>query len=92
VIVTVVGAPAPVYSSVAAEIGSSPPKPKAEVCVPPAPAPLPLAVFKLAGEVVQLVPSYSSVAPVTAVLCPPKAKAAVCVPAPPNLFLLYLKD
>jgi hypothetical protein len=38
-----------------------------------------LAVFKLPGEVVQVVPSYSSVAPVTAGpgVSPPKAKAAV---------------
>jgi hypothetical protein len=36
-------------------------------------------VFKLPGEVVQVVPSYSSVAPVTAGEpgLPPKAKAAV---------------
>jgi hypothetical protein len=37
---------------------------------------LDLAVAKLAGDVVQLVPLYSSVAPVTGGL-PPNAKAAV---------------
>jgi hypothetical protein len=39
-------------------------------------------LFKLLGFVVQLVPSYNSVAPVFGG-APPKAKAAVCVPAPP---------
>jgi hypothetical protein len=42
-----------------------------------------LAVFKLPGLVVQLFPSYSSVAAVTGgLISPPKAKAAVCVPQP----------
>jgi hypothetical protein len=36
-----------------------------------------LAVFKPVGFEVQLVPSYSSVAPVTGGILPPKAKAAV---------------
>jgi hypothetical protein len=36
-----------------------------------------LAVFKPVGLFVQLVPSYSSVAPVTGGTSPPKAKAAV---------------
>jgi hypothetical protein len=48
-------------------------------------------VFKLPGEVVQLVPSYSSVAPVLGVL-PPKAKAAVCVPAAPKSCLAVFKE
>jgi hypothetical protein len=41
----------------------SPPKAKAAACVP-APAKNSLAVFKPAGFVVQVEPSYSSVAPV----------------------------
>jgi hypothetical protein len=63
VIVTVNGAPAPVHSSVAATLAGSvaPPNPNAAVCVP-APPNLFLAVAILAGEDVQLVPSYSSVA------------------------------
>jgi hypothetical protein len=48
-------------------------------------------VFKLPGEVAQLVPSYSSVAPVLGVL-PPKAKAAVCVPAAPKSCLAVFKE
>jgi hypothetical protein len=68
--------------------GFLPPKAKADVCVPQ-PAKTNLAVFKLPGEVAQLVPSYSSVAPVTAGTSPPKANAAVCVPAPANHVLLY---
>jgi hypothetical protein len=51
-----------VHSSVAAVTGGiSPPKAKAAVCVP-APAKYLLAVFKLTGDVVQVDPSYSSVA------------------------------
>jgi hypothetical protein len=62
VIVTVNGEPAPVHSSVAAEtVEVPPPKAKAAACVPAFPK-ASLAVLKLAGEVVQLVPSYSSVA------------------------------
>jgi hypothetical protein len=78
VIVTVV-MPAPVHSSVAAELaGSCPANPNADVCVP-SPAKLRLAVFILTGEVVQLVPSYNSVAPVLVpgAGLPPKAIAAV---------------
>jgi hypothetical protein len=44
-------------------VAPSPPKAKAAVCVP-VPPKHPLVVDKLAGDVVQLVPSYSSVAPV----------------------------
>jgi hypothetical protein len=44
-------------------------------------------VFKLPGDVAQLFPSYSSVAPTfpadDPVVEPPKANAAVCVPACP---------
>jgi hypothetical protein len=52
-----------------------------------------LAVFKLAGLFVQLVPSYNSVAPVlVGALEPPKPKFAVCVPAAAKLTIfLYLK-
>jgi hypothetical protein len=70
-------APAPVHSSVAAVTANSSNHQKLNLqfeyhnlAKPP------LAVFKLAGDVVQVVPSYSSVAPVTGGL-PPKAKAAV---------------
>jgi hypothetical protein len=45
---------------------------------------------KLAGDVVQVVPSYSSVAPVTGGP-PPKAKAAVCIPAPAKACLAVFK-
>jgi hypothetical protein len=48
---------------------------KLHVCVP-APAKFSLAVFKLPGEVAQIEPLYSSVAPVIGVF-PPNAKAAV---------------
>jgi hypothetical protein len=81
VIVTVVGAPAPVYSSVAVAVGAgSPPNAKPTVCVPQ-PAKANLAVFK-EPLVVQTEPSYSSVAPVTDGSPPPKANPAVCVPQP----------
>jgi hypothetical protein len=73
---------APLYSSVAAVIGSRPPKANPAVCVP-VPAKPCLAVLNFLGLVAQEVPSYSSVAPVLAVpSLPPKAKAAVCVPQP----------
>ena len=39
-------------------------------------------MFKPVGLDVQLLPSYSSVAPVSPGREPPKAKAAVCVPQP----------
>jgi hypothetical protein len=45
-------------------------------------------LFKLPGEVVQEVPSYSSVAPVAG---PPNARPAVCVPAPANPDLAVFK-
>jgi hypothetical protein len=65
VIVTVVGEPAPVHSSVAAEpVVCNPPNAKADACVP-APANKYLAVDILV-VLVQVVPSYCSVAPVTA--------------------------
>jgi hypothetical protein len=80
VIVTVNGEPAPVHSSVAVvKAVSKPPKANADACVP-APAKALLAVFKLPGEVAQLVPSYSSVAPVLfggEPGLPPKPKPAV---------------
>ena len=61
-IVTVNGDPAPSHSSVAADgDGVLPPNAKARDLVP-APAKEALAVAKLTGDVVQLVPSYSSVA------------------------------
>jgi hypothetical protein len=41
-------------------------------------------------DVVQLVPSYSSVAPVGVVSIPPKANAAVCIPAPAKYYLAVL--
>jgi hypothetical protein len=49
-----------------------------------------LAVPKLPGDVVQVEPSYSSVAPVTDGP-PPKAKAAVCIPAPAKASLAVFK-
>jgi hypothetical protein len=48
-------------------------------------------VFKLPGEVVQVEPSYSSVAPVLGGRLPPKAKAAVCVPQPAKALLTVFK-
>jgi hypothetical protein len=52
-------------------------------------------VFKLPGDVVQVDPSYSSVAPVIVVPpppeSPPKAKAAVCIPAPVSTCLAVFK-
>jgi hypothetical protein len=80
------------YSSVAAvRVGASPPKPKLLMFVYHVPAKPPLAVLKLAGDVVQVDPLYSSVAPVTWNSSkPPKAKAAVCIPAPAKRVLLYL--
>jgi hypothetical protein len=83
VIVTVVGEPAPFHSSVAAEpVVCNPPNAKADACVP-APAKFDLAVDILAGDVDQLVQSYSSVAPeVPGSKSPPKATAAVCIPQP----------
>ena len=62
---------------------------KAAVCVP-APAKYPLDVFKL-PPVVQLEPSYSSVAFVAPGAIPPKANATVCeAPAPAKYFLAVL--
>jgi hypothetical protein len=58
------------------------PIPIAKACVP-APTKL-LAVAKVPGDVVQLVPSYYSVAPVIAGADPPKPNPAVCSPAPPT--------
>jgi hypothetical protein len=53
-----------------------PPKAKPAALVP-APANSLLAVAKLAEEVVQFVPSYSSVVPVLGGINPPKPKPAV---------------
>jgi hypothetical protein len=67
VIVTVVGEPAPVHSSVATVTAGevSPPKAKADVCVP-APAKEILLYLNLQEiSCPSLEPSYSSVAPVT---------------------------
>jgi hypothetical protein len=50
-----------------------------------------LAVFKLAGEFAQDVPSYSSVAPVVVGVAPPKAKADVCIPAAATPYLAVFK-
>jgi hypothetical protein len=51
-----------------------------------------LAVFKLPGEVVQLFPSYSSVAPCSRMdYDHQNAKAAVCVPAAPKACLAVTK-
>jgi hypothetical protein len=52
-------------------------------------------VFKLPGEVAQLVPSYSSVAPVLfggEPGLPPKPKAAVWIPALPGTYLAVFKE
>jgi hypothetical protein len=54
-----------------------PPKLTADVCVPASEPNAVLAVANVAGEVVQLVPFQSSVAPVTLGVDPPKATAAV---------------
>jgi hypothetical protein len=50
-------------------------------------------VFKLPGEVIQVDPSYSSVAPVFPIpgIAPPNAKPAVCVPAPAKAYLAVFK-
>jgi hypothetical protein len=48
-------------------------------------------VFKLPGEVAQLFPSYSSVAPKGTPVTPPKAKPAVCVPQPAKAYLAVFK-
>ena len=45
----------------------------------------------VAGDVVQLVPLYNSVAPVAYGLPPPKANPAVCVPVPPKEPLAVFK-
>jgi hypothetical protein len=55
VIVTVVGAPTFINSSVLDMFGGPPPAPRAKLCVP-APAILVLAVPKLAGEFDQVAP------------------------------------
>ena len=70
------------YSSVEAVV--CPPASNATVPLP-APAPNLLAVARVPGTVVQLVPSYSSVVPVVGL--PPKIKPRVKVPAPLKSFL-----
>jgi hypothetical protein len=58
------------------QVEVSPPKAKADACVP-APANLVLAVFKPVGFETQLVPSYNSVAAELVGGPPPEANAAV---------------
>ena len=70
------------YSSVKLDIGGVvPPKARAADVVPAPPKP-DLAVARVAGLVVQLLPSYSSVAAILVVVCPEIASAAVKMPAP----------
>jgi hypothetical protein len=78
------------YSSVAAVVGL-PPNANADVLLAPAPPEPCLAVLKL-ETVVQVDPSYSSVAPVSRWNhLPPNAKADVCIPAPANNLLAVFK-
>jgi len=91
-VLTLTAVVSPVNSSVAADSESSfPPKPKADVCVPP-PANKSLAVL-IDVVFVQDVPSYCSVTAVSlGSSLPPKANAAVCVPAPPKVALAVFKS
>ena len=79
------------YSSVAVvpeEGGGLPPKPSAADCVPAPPSCI-LAVAKVAGDVVQLIPSHSSVAEVPPV--PAKTTPTVCIPAAASPYLPVFK-